>query len=168
MFERREPSPSPTTAEPPQDVPQGPSGVFAVLSTEHREITARFARLTQSRDGNERRQLWNEVASILSAHEEAELQEVYPVFDAYPALCDLSEVHGHEVRVLQLLINELNARAAHDEEWSMAFERLHAAVLQHVQEEENDFFPRAEHAIGEDKARALEIPYLSAKRNRLR
>jgi Hemerythrin HHE cation binding domain len=71
--------------------------------------------------------------------------------------------HAKEASELESVIRALDKLDFSDASWAPTFERLASLVDQHVAEEEGDFFPKAQKAIGEVKAKALESRYETAK-----
>lgn len=145
----------------------GLTGVFSQLFSEHREASRLLEALSKTRDVEARRDLWTQLSAALVSHERAEQQELYAVFQEYPALQPIVEEHSHQTHVLEALINELNTLPMTSPDWLGSLQRLEATVKQHIEEEEAYFFPRAQAAIGKDKAEQLELPYLSARRSLL-
>lgn len=140
-------------------------GVFAQLSTEHLEALTLIKKLSNATTPDERRKWWARVQTVLVAHERAELQEVYNEFEAYPSLRVIIDDHAHQAHRLESLVAELNSLQFDNSDWPLVLRRLEASVRQHVVEEETEFFPRAQDAIGDQKAKELTIPYLTAKRS---
>lgn len=143
---------------------KGLEGVFAQLAGEHREAATLIHRIKAVKDPNKRRDLWKELSAILTAHERAEEQEVYRALESYASLQEVVVGHAHQAHRLEELITELTLLPLEDDAWPLAFERLEAAITQHVEEEETEFFPRTLGVIGKTKAHQLTPAYLAAKR----
>lgn len=144
---------------------KGLDGVFAQLVGEHREAATLIKRIKSTKEMAKRRDLWKELSAVLTAHERAEVQEVYKALEHYGSLNDLIAEHAHQAHRLEEVITELTLVPLEDEAWPRIFERLAATVTQHVEEEESDFFPRIQGVIGTTRAEELEAPYLAAKRS---
>ena len=72
--------------------------------------------------------------------------------------------HGREAQELQAAIAAVDALAFSNASWGPTFERLVKLVESHVDEEESEFFPKAQEVLGEDEARAL-LPRFEAAKN---
>jgi hypothetical protein len=140
-------------------------GVFAELEREHLEATTLMKQLRASTSADQRREVWTALRAELIAHERSEAQEVYKVFEAYPALGSIVYEHTHQAHGLETLIGELDALSTDEQSWDDGLQRLDVALKRHVEDEETDFFPSARNAIGKDLAEELRVPYLSAKRS---
>jgi len=94
---------------------------------------------------------------------QGELLEVYPVLESYEATRELARRHGDHANELEDAIAELDAIGAGAPAWKPALERLIAIVKEHVALEEQELFPRAQQALGDEAARQLERAFLRAK-----
>ena len=71
--------------------------------------------------------------------------------------------HNAEAHELEKAIADVDALDFASDEWQPTFERLFALVQAHVEEEENDFFPRAQEVIDEDESKQLLKRFEEAK-----
>lgn len=142
----------------------GLDGVFRRLTEEHKEVAILLQRAGMSRDPNERAEVWGKVRQDLRAHEQAELQIVYSELELHPALSEIVRRHEAEAEQLQVLIANVDAASFSSAQWEGSLNQLEQAVLQHAEIEEEEFFPRAQQVIGEERAQQLEYKYLQAKK----
>jgi hemerythrin superfamily protein len=140
------------------------AGVFELLADQHRQALEllRFAGAVASPD--RRRQYWAEARRRLISHERAEEQVVYAVLEGHGDAATVLEQHGDQAVELELAIAELDATDEGSDEWVGRLRDVMAMVDDHVQDEENEFFQRAQRLLGENTARELEEPYLNAQR----
>ena len=143
---------------------RGLDGVFKKLMEEHGEVTALILRVSMSSDASVRAELYPTIRQELLAHEQAELAVVYPELAEYPDTRNIAARHAAEASQLQLAIKALDALDYGDAGWSSGFERLADLVKKHVEEEEKEFFPKAQATIGEVRAKALESRYEASKK----
>ena len=129
---------------------KGLRGVFLHLAQEHGEVGELMRHVPHIR------------AELLS-HEKGELSEVYPVLANYEAMRSVVLKHNAEAHDLEKAISVVDVLPFESDEWAPAFERLFALVQTHVEEEENDFFPRAQEVINEDESKVLLKRYEQAK-----
>jgi hypothetical protein len=142
---------------------QGLRGVFAKLAEQHREVTTLLSIAVCTSDVAKRRKLWQEIRRELIVHEQAELLEIYPLLEANDATRDIARRHTAHAADVEQLIDEVDAVGVEAEGWQSALEGLIARVEEHIEKEENEFFPRAQQALGNDATRQLERPFLRAK-----
>jgi hypothetical protein len=142
---------------------KGLSGVFKKLMQEHGEVSALMKRVSLSSDESVRRELYPTIRKELLSHENGELSAVYPVLGQHAETLEIAEEHAHEASELDAAIKGLDALDLAGPEWAPAFEHLFMLVKRHVDEEESEFFPKAQATIGEQQAKALEGLYEAAK-----
>jgi hemerythrin superfamily protein len=142
---------------------EGLRGVFLHLAEEHGEVGALLKRVSKSDDAAVRRDHWSKIRSELLSHEQAEMAEVYPLLTSNEATREIVALHSQEAGQLKEAIAAVDALDYASPAWGPAFERLITLVQQHVAEEENEFFPRAQEVIGEDQSKAVLERYEAAK-----
>ena len=142
---------------------EGLRGVFLHLAEEHGEVGALMKRVSKSTEPDVRREHWSQIRSELLSHEQGELAEVYPLLTANEATREIVALHSQEAGQLKEAIAAVDAHDFASPAWGTAFERLFTLVQQHVTEEENDFFPRAQEVIDEDQSKAVLKRYEAAK-----
>jgi hemerythrin superfamily protein len=142
---------------------EGLRGVFLHLAEEHGEVGALLKRVSKSDDAAVRRDHWSKIRSELLSHEQAEMEEVYPLLTSNEATREIVALHSQEAGQLKEAIAAVDALDYASPAWGPAFERLITLVQQHVAEEENEFFPRAQEVIGEDQSKAVLERYEAAK-----
>jgi hemerythrin superfamily protein len=142
---------------------EGLTGVFQHLAREHGEVTVLLLRVKASRDPKVRAELFPKIRAELLAHEKAELTNVYPVFRQQPKLAAFAEEHEDEAGELEAAIAQVTATAYDDELWQSRFEELIALVTAHVKEEESEWFPAAEKALGKPWTEEVLPRYEAAK-----
>ena len=142
----------------------GLRGVFLHLAEEHGEVGSLMKRVSKSSDARVRREHYPQIRAELLAHERGELAEVYSLLSKYLDTRALAAAHHVEAQQLEAAIEAVDALDFESPAWGPAFERVFAMVEQHVAEEENDFFPRAQAVLGEGESVALLARYEAAKK----
>jgi hypothetical protein len=116
------------------------------LKKQHAEAKAGFQKIEQG-SGKEREQLWKHLSPELKLHEQMEEKHLYgPVSKETkePALASWPDKHAREVHEAEQLIATLDRGSWEDPEWLDTVKRLHAALEKHIQEEEQDIWPKIE------------------------
>jgi hypothetical protein len=142
---------------------KGLHGVFNVLVQEHTEASMLLTRAKAAKDPEKRLELWSKIRIALLSHERAELRVVYPELADHPETKRFAEQHEEEAGRLETAIAELDGVDAGAPAWLSHLEELMSLVKQHVDEEENEFFPEAAEVIGSAKSRELEQRFLAQK-----
>ncbi len=127
----------------------------------HRDLLARLAET--SGDSETRRKLWEEFFYDVGAHAAAEEETFYgPMIeteDGQPhARHSVAEHHE-----LDELMQELNEKDMSSPGWMTTFKQLRHDYEHHIDEEEEDIFPCAKEAVGEDKSGEMAKAFSSRK-----
>ncbi len=142
---------------------KGSRGVFTRLAEQHHAVATLLTRALHTEELRERNELWTEIRKELISHEQGELLELYPVLESFDATRELARRHAEHANELEDAIGELDAMGAGAPAWKAALERLIAIVKEHVTLEEQELFPRAQKALGDEAAKQLEPAFLRAK-----
>jgi hemerythrin-like domain-containing protein len=125
----------------------------ALLTQQHHEISRLFKAIESAKDHAAKRPLFQELASILVSHDAIERQVFYPACEEAMGLNDeLGEAlveHG----VIEFCLYQAN-EALGKADFDFKCTVLKEMVEHHVKEEEGEFFPKSEKALGTD---ALEV-----------
>ena len=144
---------------------KGLRGVFLHLAEEHGEVGSLMKHLSNTTDPKVRREHFPHIRAELLSHEKGELAEVYGVLANYEQLRSVVLEHNEQAHALEKAIADVDAIDFASEEWATSFERLHGLVKAHVEEEENDFFPKAQQVIDEDESKQILKRYEAAKQS---
>jgi hemerythrin superfamily protein len=142
---------------------KGLTGVFNVLVQQHQQAATLLGRVQRADEPEKRRELWLQARCELICHERAELSTVYPVIAENALNADISQRHAEEAQQLETAISDIDTLGVTSSHWAESIARLIALVQQHVEEEEHDFFPRAQDTMGKEAAHSLERPFLAAQ-----
>ena len=137
-------------------------GVFKTLSEQHGEAGALLKRVKSEPD--KRSELWPKIRQALVSHEKGELAELYPVMRAYPELRSFCDRHEAEAGQLSALIERIHATSMSTETWTQLFDQLCEMVERHVQEEQNQIFPKAQEVIGAPRAEQIGPLFLATQK----
>ena len=139
---------------------EGLTGVFKTLAEQHGEAAAMMKRLQSKPE--KKAELWPEIRRTLLSHERGEIREVYPVLRQHVQTRSLAEHHDQEAAEMERMIERIDVAVA--DEWRPLFDQLVETVIHHADEEENDIFPKAQEAIGDQTTKDLEARYLAAQK----
>ncbi len=133
----------------------GLKGVFATLAKQHGEAAALLDAVLANPE--KRKDLWPTIRTALLAHERAEVRELYPVLRSVAETRAFADHHDLEATAMEGMIEHLDAMEYGTDAWGDLFARLADTVKHHaVVEEEQQIFPIALDAIGEDRAKELD------------
>jgi hemerythrin-like domain-containing protein len=145
---------------------KGLTGVFMHLMEEHGKISALIKHLesTSLADEQAQAELYFALRSELLAHEKGEHRVIYPVLAQYSETATIAAMHSIDASELEATIVELDALSVESPDWKPAFDSLARLVAAHVDREESDYFPKAQKALGKERADELLYALAASKR----
>ena len=144
---------------------KGLKGIFKKLAEEHGEVSALLKRVEMSSDPDVRAELFPTIKKELLAHEKGEISELYPLLRKHAETRAMADDHDGEADEMEALLEKLDDDKYDGKQWKQSFERLVELVQHHAKEEENEYFPKAQEVLGEERAEVLEKKYLSTKKS---
>lgn len=123
----------------------------SLLSTQHRKVEALFKKLENGRVDFE--PVLTELADSLAAHMAIEQEIFYPTVKAIAP--DLVNESFEEHAVAELELKRLLATDHEDEAFRARVTTLKELIAHHVEEEEQELFPKVEKKLDEDQLAAL-------------
>lgn len=152
------------TAKKAGQMLHGRAGIFQKLSEEHGEVDALMKRCAASQDPAVREELFVEIKKQLLSHAKGEEREFYSVLKKHTETRELAEHAIDEHHEVEQTLEQLGRMDFGSDEWAETFEELMDDVKEHVEEEEKDLFPKAEHVLDADRAKEIEKRYLTEKK----
>jgi len=127
---------------------------FSLLKADHRKVEQLFAQL-ESANGKQKLQVFEQIRTELELHTHIEEKIFYPALEEPEETHDLTLEAYEEHDVVKKLLKELGRAKTANDEWEAQAKVLQENVEHHVEEEENELFPKAESALGEEEIEAL-------------
>ena len=135
--------------------------VIKLLEQDHREVEDLFSK-AESTSGAARQQVVTKIASELTLHTEVEERFVYPAMrDA--GLADLVNEAEQEHAKVKELVAQLETIDATTDDVESLLAELKADVQHHVQEEENEAFPKFRESVDQSELQSLATRVQEAK-----
>lgn len=123
---------------------------FNLLKEDHRKVDALFDQL-ESATGKAKLTVFNQIKTELELHAHIEEKIFYPALEEPEETHELTLEAYEEHAVVKNLLKELGRAKSANEEWEAQAKVLRENVEHHVEEEENELFPKAESALGEEE-----------------
>ena len=127
---------------------------FELLKADHRKVEQLFSQL-ESASGKQKLQVFEQIKTELELHTHIEEKLFYPALEEPEETHDLTLEAYEEHDVVKRLLKELGRARTANDEWEAKAKVLQENVEHHVEEEENELFPKAETALGEEEIEAL-------------
>lgn len=128
-----------------------------LLKAQHEEVKALFKKLENSDDDDKKRELFEELAVNITAHDAIEREIFYPACEEAMGLNDLLGEALVEHGVVEFALY-LADEAQGQEDFEFKCTVLKEMLEHHIEDEEKEFFPKAERALGKAQLEALTEP----------
>ncbi len=122
---------------------------FDTLIKDHRKVKHIIEELQNSTAKAKRQTLLNNLKEELKIHEKIEESVVYPVLKAKSTTKDLTLEAFQEHHIIDVLLEELEDINFKDETWKAKLTVLQENLEHHISEEEEELFPKANHALSD-------------------
>ena len=140
---------------------QQPRSAIDLLKTQHEQVKTLFKRIEKARTRSAKTKYFAELAANLVAHDAIEREIFYPACEKAMGMIDLLGEALVEHGVVEFSLYQAD-RAQKDKDFPFKCQVLSEIVEHHVKEEEEDFFPKVEKALG--KERLVELGAQMAER----
>jgi hypothetical protein len=124
-----------------------------LLKKQHKEVKALFAKLEEA-EGAKKREVFEELAANLAAHDGIERKLFYPACEAELGKDDVLGESIVEHGVIEFMLYRADL-SSENEDFEYELMVLKEAVLHHVKEEEDELLPEAKRALSEEQLEQL-------------
>ncbi len=135
---------------------QQPPSAIDLLKTQHEEVKTLFKRIEKASTRSAKTKFFDELAANLAAHDAIEREIFYPACEKGMGMTDLLGEALVEHGVVEFSLYQAD-QARKDKDFSFKCQVLSEIVEHHVKEEEEDFFPKVEKALGKEKLQELGV-----------
>jgi hypothetical protein len=127
-----------------------------LLKKQHMEVSDLFARFAATSDKAEKRAIFEKVATALVSHDAIEREIFYPACEKEMGKSELLGESVVEHGVIEFMIHraDLNSRKEAFDDYIKVLKEM---VRHHVDEEEDELFPKVQRALSQEKLEKLGI-----------
>ena len=140
---------------------------FELLKADHRDVEKLFQELESAR-GAAKLRVFEQIRTDLELHTQIEEKIFYPALEKPEETHDLALEAYEEHAVVKTLLKELGRARTANAEWEAQTKVLQENVEHHVEEEENELFPKAQEVLEEEELEALGERMQTEKARKLR
>jgi hemerythrin superfamily protein len=116
-----------------------------LLKTQHKEVDALFAEFEKAENKREKKSLFEQIADKLAIHASIEERHFYPEVRVRSVESELAEAYDEHLAMKKLILECMKSMKSPGFDGQVA--ALMGAVRHHVEEEENELFPKVEKMI---------------------
>jgi len=140
--------------------------IYETLHQEHEQVAKLFKEIEETSSGaiKTRERLFGQLKTALELHSRAEEKVFYPILKEYDASHFQALEAAEEHHMVDLLLKELASLSKDKEEWLAKLCVLKESVLHHVDEEENELFPKAHEILDDAQAEQLAVDFEEQKK----
>ena len=125
-----------------------------LLEKQHDDVKRIFKRLEKGNGKVSEKELFEELAANLVAHDAIERQIFYPACEQAMGMTDLLGEALVEHGVVEFMLYEAD-QAQGKKDFGFKCTVLREVLEHHIEEEEGEFFPKAEKALGDERLEEL-------------
>jgi hemerythrin superfamily protein len=125
-----------------------------LLEEQHRDVEKLFESLERAETPAKKREIFEELASSLVAHDAIERELFYPACEKAMGMTELLGESLVEHGVIEFSLYEADQAQA-KKDFDFKVKVLKEMVEHHVEEEEDQFFPQVEKALGDESLEEL-------------
>lgn len=125
-----------------------------LLEKQHKEVKKLFKRLEESDGGTDQKSVFEELAASLVAHDAIERQIFYPACEEAMGMTEQLGEALVEHGVVEFMLYEAD-QAQGKKDFKFKCTVLQEVLEHHIEEEEDEFFPEAEKALGDESLEEL-------------
>ena len=130
-------------------------GLIESLEKDHVRIRSLFSDIEGSDDPQELQDYFEKLGNILTIHAEAEEQVLYPESRKYEDTVELSNKGQQEHDKSDQMVLAIKSTSPNEFEFKEKVRELQEFMLHHLDEEENEFFPRVRQCMNDEKLEEL-------------
>ncbi|MDB4967340.1 MAG: Hemerythrin cation binding domain protein [Myxococcales bacterium] len=124
-----------------------------LLKEQHREVEALWKKFESSEEDDVKETLFNDIADALAIHAAIEEKFFYPAVRARQTEEELEEAYDEHLEVKKLILDAMNGTEKPGFDGMVA--ALMGAVKHHVEEEEEELFPKVKEIMEPEALEAL-------------
>jgi iron-sulfur cluster repair protein YtfE (RIC family) len=128
----------------------GEQTAIELLKSQHEEVKALFKKIEKASARAQKTKLFEQLAGKLVGHDAIEREIFYPACEKGMGMTDLLGEALVEHGVVEFCLYQAD-QARQSKDFDIKCQVLSEIVEHHVQEEEDDFFPKVEKALGKDR-----------------
>ena len=138
-----------------------------LLKADHKKVAALFDRVKKTESEKEHWKLFEQIRSELEVHTHIEETILYPKLREHEELKDLVLEAFEEHKQVKTLIREIDGLVKESEKLAAKLTVMGENVEHHVDEEENEMFPKVEKLMSKEELEELGGELQAAKKDRL-
>jgi len=126
-----------------------------ILKQDHQKVSELFDKVEATESEKEHERLFEQIKTELETHTHIEETVLYPAFEAHEELKDMVLEAYEEHKQVKTLIREIGRLADGSEKFDAKLKVMGENVEHHVEEEENEMFPKVQQLFSGEELEQL-------------
>jgi hemerythrin superfamily protein len=136
---------------------------FELLKSDHDQVSRMFNQLEEAEDLDEKQRIILDLRQLLDAHSYLEETVFYPIFQDEEDFREIIDDFYDDHQEVKILLDEIN-EVSTEEELDEKIAELVDCVEGHVEDEENELFPKIEERANSDELLQIGNQLLEARK----
>ncbi len=137
--------------------------IFETIKHDHRQVEELFSEIENTKDSKKLSSLFHKIYQELNLHAKVEELTFYPSMREYEETEELLEEAEEEHNQVKILLEELQSLNPTSSEFKEKIGKLKTAVQHHIQEEEEEVFPKVRQSMSEEELDELSQEFEETK-----
>ncbi len=129
--------------------------VIEMLEADHGRIRSLFSDIEGTNDSQEIQDYFDKIDNILTIHAQAEELVLYPELRNYEDTVELIEQGHQEHTESDQMVLAIKSKSPNESEFKQKVSELQEFILNHLDEEEKDLFPKVRQYLNDEKLEQL-------------
>ena len=129
--------------------------LFELIKAAHRKVETIFSEMENTHGSKKLDQYFNQLYKELNVHAQTEELTLYPAMRDHDDIKELVNEAEEEHTEVKVLLEQMKSLDATSSEFKEKISILKEAVQHHVQEEENEVFPKVRKSMSDEELKQL-------------
>jgi len=129
--------------------------LFELIKAAHRKVETIFSEIEKTNGSKKLDQYFNQLYKELNVHAQTEELTLYPAMRDHDDIKELVNEAEEEHTEVKVLLEQMKSLDVTSSEFKEKISTLKEAVKQHVQEEENEVFPKVRKSMSDEELKQL-------------
>jgi hemerythrin superfamily protein len=129
--------------------------LFELIEAAHRKVETIFSEIEKTKGSKKLDQYFNQLYKELNVHAQTEELTLYPAMRDHDDIKELVNEAEQEHTEVKVLLEQMKSLDATSSEFKEKISTLKEAVQHHVEEEENEVFPKVRQSMSDEELKQL-------------
>jgi hemerythrin superfamily protein len=138
--------------------------IFELIKADHRKVEELFSQIEKTNSSKQLDQYFKQLYKELNIHAQVEELTFYPSMRNYEDTEELVDEAEEEHTEVKVMLEQMKSMDSTSAEFKQKIIQLKDAVGHHVQEEENEIFPKVRQSMSDEELKQLVTEFQEVKK----